>query len=92
MTKLKFTNASNEDDHQWKTTSKYQKWNISVTNDRAYKYFIGNLILKTISEYLKCCITKTHISKEKFIGSLRGNLKCGSAQPSLFFFFSPNVI
>jgi hypothetical protein len=29
--------------------------------------------------------TKTKFSKGKFIGKPRGNLECGSAQPSLFY-------
>ena len=31
MTKPCFVNPSNEDNLQWKTISKYQKWNISAT-------------------------------------------------------------
>ena len=38
MTKPYFVNHLNEDDLQWKTTSKYQKWNISAT-----AYWRGNL-------------------------------------------------
>jgi hypothetical protein len=31
MTNPYFVNNSNEDSFQWKTTSKYEKWNISAT-------------------------------------------------------------
>ena len=34
MTKPKLANALNEDDLQWKMTSKYKMWNISLTTDQ----------------------------------------------------------
>ena len=34
MAKIKFSNASNEDDLKWKTTLKYYKFNISAERER----------------------------------------------------------
>ena len=44
MTKQYFVNPSNKDELQWKTTLKYQKWNITTTTVWivTYEFLVGN--------------------------------------------------
>ena len=56
---------------------------------RSYLDLKFNLKKKNTSTFLK---TMTFVSKGKFRGNPRGNLECGSAQPSLFSLFSINFL
>ena len=70
------TKVSNEDDLQGRQPQNYKKWNISKPNYQIRSFNLSSLV----------CVpkTRTHILKGAFIGNPKGNLECGSAQPSLF--------
>ena len=66
------TKVSNEDDLQGRQPQNYKKWNISKPNYQIRSFNLSSLV----------CVpkTRTHILK-----GTKGNLECGSAQPSLLF-------
>ena len=120
MTKPFFTSPENEDNLQRKTTSIYNKWNISATTYciilkfklklrwpnhilwilelRWPNHILQILKVKTTSNYRRCkddikacsmwLMSSWEEIRGKLGGKLRGNIDCGSAQPSLFSNFS----
>ena len=98
-TKPKLINISSEDDLQWKTTSNKFKleyltsyWPLSWSLSKLkHKQRWTNQRWTPLEDQLKIFKVDSFFYNQdwylgKYIGNQRGNLECGSAQPSFFSF------